>query len=83
MPSYLVSIGAILFLDGLLIYTFYQVDESINSVNGTLDLNIKCMDVRSNTSIELTDIHNEQKYISIEFAGLLESVAFYVRHCEA
>ena len=74
----MVSVGAILFLDGLLIYTFYQVDESITGANNTLDLNIRCTDIRSNTSLELTDIHDEQKYISIEFAGLLESIAFYV-----
>lgn len=79
VPAYMVSVGAILFLDGLLIYTFYQVDDNINSVNGSLNLNIRCTDVRSNTSLELTDINDEQKYIPIEFAGLLESVAFYVR----
>jgi hypothetical protein len=75
-----VSVGAILFLDGLLIYTFFQVDEHINTLNSTLDLNIRCTDVLSNiTSVEGTDINGVQKYIPIEFAGLLESVAFYVR----
>lgn len=80
VPAYMVSVGAILFLNGLLIYTFYQVEDSNSSVNRTLGVNLLCTDVRSNTSIALMDIHREQKYISIEFAGTLESVAFYVRY---
>lgn len=80
VPAYLVSVGAVLFFNGLLIYTFYQVDNSNSMINGTVDVNLMCRDVRSNTSIELTDIHSEQKYITIEFAGALESVAFYVRN---
>lgn len=79
MPGYLVSVGAVLFLNGLLIYTFYQVDDNNSMFNSTLDVNLQCTDVRSNTTIEFTDIHREQKYIAIEFAGALESVAFYVR----
>lgn len=65
----MVSVGAVLFLDGLLIYMFHQGN------NNTVTLT--CSDAQNTNEANI--IHGEQNYVIIEFAGALAAVAFYVR----
>ena len=38
------------------------------------------IDLRSGGDFEV-DIHGEQRYVTLEFAGVLASFVFYVRRC--
>ena len=71
----MLSLGAVLFLDGLNIYTFYRVtDGDGGASNGTV--NVQCLDLRFNDTV--TEIDGRDLYVSLEFAGALCSVVFYV-----
>ena len=70
MPFFTASVGAVLYINGLLIYTFYQ-----NLATSPNTANVVYIDTRASP---LVDIHAEQKYITIEFSGALTSLAFYV-----
>lgn len=67
IPFFMVSVGAVLFLDGLLIYMFHQGN------NNTVTLT--CSDAQNTNEANI--IHGEQNYVIIEFAGALAAVAFY------
>lgn len=62
-PLFLVSLGAVVLIDGLGIYAFF-----------TEDINISISDSRAQGN----DILEEEKYIPIEFAGAVASAVFYV-----
>lgn len=65
----MVSVGAVLFFNGLYIYAFHRA-------NG--DVNVLCLDLRININMVAMDIHQEHRYIMLEFAGAIASVLFYV-----
>ena len=73
-PAFLLSLGAVLFFDGLSIYQYYQISDGASS-NGSV--NIQCLDLRFHNET-VGDVNGEDFYITIEFAGALTSVVFYV-----
>lgn len=84
-PLFLVSLGGVLFFNGLQLYLFYlmNIDEgsAVGSASGSLgssnssDINLLCIDVRASGQ---NDIFDEEKYILMEFVGALTSVLFFV-----
>ena len=64
VPSFIMSAGAVMFLDGIAIYNYHQ------------DINLSCKDSR----ISSTDIHGDLNFIPVEFAGAVTSLMFYVSH---
>lgn len=89
-PLFLVSLGGVLFFNGLQIYVSVLDDSSINSFNvsasasgsgsgseslGLTEFNLRCTDARARDEI---DIFDEEKYILMEFIGALFSVLFFV-----
>lgn len=79
-PLFLVSLGVVLFLNGLQLYAFFLTNSSdegsaIGSLGNSTDVNIFCMDVRASGQNE---IFGEERYVLIEFVGALVSVLFFV-----
>lgn len=70
-PLFIGAIGGVAFFNGIQIYGFYRIRSSIVNV-GLLDLRAGGFEV---------DIHGEQRYVTLEFAGVLASFVFYVRRC--
>ena len=62
----MIGAGGVLSLDGALIHSYYNQDDSCNCT------------CAANTHI---DLHGEQKFISVEFAGTLISLVCYVSVC--
>lgn len=85
-PAFLLSLGAVLFFNGLQIYNFFRLDnqpprdinlvlfDALDGINDTYTI----ADARNGTVNATSDIIGEQRYITIEFAGTLASVFFYV-----
>ena len=80
LPAFLIGAGGVLFYDGLQIYEHYESREGSDN-----DLVVILLDtyqtIRSQVDIHSwVDIHNEDKFVPIEFSGVLASVLFYVSH---
>ena len=79
-PLFLVSLGVVLFLNGLQLYAFFLTNSSdegsaIGSSDNSTDINLFCVDARANGQNE---IFGEERYVLIEFVGALVSVLFFV-----
>lgn len=73
LPVYFASAGAVLYLNGLFIYTYH-----LDSDNNLDNINVVCADFRGSTSDLIPAIHDEHMFIPIEFAGVIISVIFHV-----
>lgn len=87
LPLYLVSAGGVLFLDGHSIYQYYQVEslraDNTNSTIQFSDVNLKLVVagtsmVTEDFKLQLgeLDIHGDDNYVPIEFAGAIAAVVF-------
>ena len=75
LPVFLLGAGTVLFVDGLLIYRYYQEQQN----NG---VGLLCSDIYQILGFTTVNANENDKYASIEFAGVLVSVLFYVRGCQ-
>lgn len=71
LPVFVMGAGAVLFIDGLLIYRFYQEQQN----NG---VGLICTDIYQILGLTTVNANESDKYASIEFAGALVSMFFYV-----
>ena len=74
LPAFLIGAGGVLFYDGLQIYEHYESREGSDN-----DLVVILLDTYQ-TIHSRVDIYNEDKFVPIEFSGVLASVLFYVSH---
>lgn len=72
----MLSLGAVLFADGLSIYAYYREMDGNGTVSNS-SVNLRCVDLRFNETI--SEINGRDLYIPLEFAGALSAVMFYVR----
>ena len=73
--------GAILYYDGLQIYSHYEIDDDDNPVVG--DLNVFLVDSYQFSRLDpntdnIWDVNGDDKFVPIEFAGVIASVVFFV-----
>ena len=75
--------GGILFFNGLQIFQYYQIEEDEGSLGKevvvyVVDLAIQQQANNMTGCLTDVDIHDDDKFIPIEFAGVIASVFFYV-----
>ena len=64
LPIYLVGAGGVLLFDGLQIYAHYRRN----------DFSVECRD----TNLGRVDIHDGDRYIPVEFAGVVTCIVCHV-----
>jgi hypothetical protein len=69
LPFFLVGAGGTLMFDAFYIYSYYQRRDG-NPVY------IRCGEIRD--IFDGNDIHGDQNYVPVEFAGAVTAVLFYV-----
>ncbi len=79
LPVFLLGGGGVLLVNGLTIYHYYQAQNNATIL-------FYCTDIYRSASSALSaltgflppDIHGAENYVSIEFAGVIVALGFYV-----